>query len=114
MKSDLGSPELDSYDIPLDERKKMVLQALRVRKFLRVKVADDADLDLLKDSLQLILAFFQNLDALMARLEGEGQLQQNTRQTFIFAQLGEPFKHKFREGPQGPSIFENDRDYFKY
>ncbi|CAD7950480.1 unnamed protein product [Amoebophrya sp. A120] len=117
VKSDLGSPELDALNIPMEQRKQMVRQALAVRKFLRVKVADDADMDLLKDSLSLILAFFQNLDRLMLSLKDKSVIEPNMqRDEFILKKMGVPFAHKFREGPPagGKSIFENDRDYFKY
>ncbi|CAD7946764.1 unnamed protein product [Amoebophrya sp. A25] len=116
IKSDLGSPELDALKIPMETRKQMVRQALKVRKFLRVKVADDADMDLLKDSLQLILAFMQNLHQFMRMLADKGEIAASMPcSKFIVQKLGEPFKHKFRDGPaQGGSIFDNDRDYFKY
>merc|ERR1712050_348116 len=69
VQNDLRSPELDQFTsaglFPLEKRREMVQGALSVRRFLRVKVADDADMDLLKDSLRLILAFFQNLDTLI-------------------------------------------------
>mmetsp|Transcript_24515 Transcript_24515/g.61694 ORF Transcript_24515/g.61694 Transcript_24515/m.61694 type:complete len:1090 (+) Transcript_24515:99-3368(+) len=120
VKSDLGSPELDHTNIPLETRREMVREALNVRRFLRVKVADDADMDLLKDSLSLILAFFQNLSCLMTGLRAKGAIREDMQtHEFILEKMGVPFAHKFREGTagpgnSGPSIFENDRDYFKY
>eukprot|EP00392_Amoebophrya_sp_AT5.2_P002381 g2386.t1 len=132
VKSDLGSPELDHTNIPLETRREMVREALNVRRFLRVKVADDADMDLLKDSLSLILVMKRrtsagnandgalNLSCLMTGLRAKGAIREDMQtHEFILEKMGVPFAHKFREGTagpgnSGPSIFENDRDYFKY
>lgn len=56
----LGSPELDGRLDDAD-RKKMVGDALALRRFIRVKIADDADLEQAKAGLLLIMSFQRNL-----------------------------------------------------
>jgi len=101
----------------IETRRSMVSAAMRVRKFLRIKVADCADFEFLKDNLLLILAFFQNLKNIHGTAASSLSLSK-----FLAVELGQPIAHKFREASDGSgvlkkgqtSIFNNDVSYFKY
>jgi hypothetical protein len=56
----LGNKELDGL-IPDDERQKLVAQAIALRRLIRVKVADCADVEQARDSLRLTASFLREL-----------------------------------------------------
>lgn len=56
----LGSRELEGL-IPNDERRELVAQAVGLRRLIRVKVADCADVEQARESLKLAASFLQNL-----------------------------------------------------
>ena len=59
-----GDPQLDPWTIrennnkglfTLDDRARMVSEAVKIRTFVRVKVSDDADLEFLKENCQQMI-----------------------------------------------------------
>jgi hypothetical protein len=56
----LGSKELDGL-IPDEERRHLVAQAIKLRRLVRVKVADCADVEQARESLRLLANFLQGL-----------------------------------------------------
>jgi hypothetical protein len=56
----LGSKELDGL-IPDQERRHLVVQAIKLRRLVRVKVADCADVEQARESLRLLASFLQGL-----------------------------------------------------
>jgi len=97
-----GSPELDNIQgfESMDERIQLVQSAMNVRKFLRIKVADCADFEFLKDNLLLIIAFFQNLQCIFDQNQTKIVEKNNGRvltlSEFLREELGQPIAHKFR------------------
>jgi len=56
----LGSQELDGQ-IPNDERRNLVTQAVTLRRLIRVKVADCNDIEQAREALRLAASFLQEL-----------------------------------------------------
>lgn len=56
----LGSQELDGQ-IPDDERRKLVTQAVALRRLIRVKVADCNDIEQAREAVKLAASFLQEL-----------------------------------------------------
>ncbi|CAD7943509.1 unnamed protein product [Amoebophrya sp. A25] len=73
-----SSPPPAEWKLKSDVRERLQLQGISVRKLLKIKVSDDADVDLLLDSLRLVKAFFQNLDYVCR--EEQAQQFQGTNQ----------------------------------
>ena len=67
---DLVAGGLSEYDLSVDQRQRLVMEAINLRNLIRVKIADGADLDQASVSTNAIDCFMRSL---FAAAESSGQ-----------------------------------------